>query len=64
MEFDFMKCQKCGRLCTKLEIDRGLGKGEICPCGSLKYAPVNLIWWQWMLPRVWWFACLRMRGVA
>lgn len=64
MTYDFMKCQKCGRLITKPEIDEKLASGNICPCGSLKYSPVNILWWQWVFPRVWKFAYLRARGVA
>src|SRR3990167_390531 len=57
--YDFMKCQKCGRLCTKPEMERGLGRhgtGSVCPCGSMKYAPVNPPAWAFLLPRVLAFA--------
>jgi hypothetical protein len=62
-----MRCGKCGRLITKLEMQRALqpkGHGEACPCGSRKYLPVNLSWHHWLLPRVLRFAYLRLRGRA
>jgi hypothetical protein len=66
-EFDFMRCQKCGRIATKLEIARALGThgtGQPCPCGAMKLQPTNLPWWGWLLPRVWVFAVARLRGLA
>lgn len=65
--FDFWKCEKCGRLCTALEMAKALGispTASCCPCGSLKYSPMNLPTWGWCLPRVWRFAIQRLRGLA
>lgn len=65
--YDFMKCAKCGRLCTKPEIVVALGvggTGQACPCGSMRYQPTNLPWWGWLLPRVWQFAYWRLRGLV
>jgi len=63
--YDFLACDRCGRLCTKLEAVAGLGiggSGHICPCGALRYRPANLPWYKWALPRVWVFALMRLRG--
>lgn len=65
--YDFMRCGKCGRLITHLEMVRAIGPkgtGKACPCGALKYAPSNLVWYDWLKPRVLYFACQRLRGVA
>lgn len=65
--FDFWKCQKCGRICTKLEMLAATGlepDDTCCPCGSLKYSPMNLPWWGWVLPRVWRLAGYRVLGWA
>lgn len=54
-EYDFMQCQKCGRICTHTEVVAALGQdgaGEICPCGSLKYSPHQLDWHEYELPQV------------
>jgi hypothetical protein len=64
-EFDFMQCEKCGRVATKPEIVLALGPdgtGQPCPCGGMKLRPVNLPWWGWLLPRVWVFAWQRVRS--
>ena len=64
--WDFMRCQSCHRLCTKLELERALGRnvtGLACPCGGIKYMPVNLPWWGWILPRVWVFALARREAM-
>lgn len=45
--YDFLRCLKCNRLCTRLEESRGLGVGKtgrICPCGGLKYSPTDATW--------------------
>jgi len=72
-DYDFYRCYGCRRLITKLDeqaAQRGeLGlRGEmlaiICPCGSTKYSPANMLWYHWLLPRVWKFAFLRARGLA
>jgi len=65
--WDFMRCAKCGRLHTQLEMRERLGpqptvKG--CACGSAKFSPANLTWTDWRLPRVWVFALARLRGTA
>jgi hypothetical protein len=68
-DYDFYKCKKCGRLITRIEemlafVPGTKHYGHICPCGSQKYSPTNLPWWGWLLPRVWKFAWLRIRGIA
>jgi hypothetical protein len=66
-EYDFMRCGKCGRLMTKPEMQKALGlgsDGRACPCGSLKYLPVNVRWFDWMRPRVLSFAYHRLRGTV
>lgn len=65
--FDFYRCVRCGRLITLLEeiaAHAGARQGAICPCGSRKYSPANLRWWQWGLPRAWRMAVARLRGVV
>lgn len=63
--FDFMRCGKCGRLCTKPELERMLDRGTgACPCGALKYYPVNFKRHYLKYPRVWWFAILRLLRLA
>lgn len=64
---DFWRCYDCGRLCTGLEMKIALapgGNGAVCPCGSQRYRPANLPWYGWLLPRVWIFAVMRLRGQA
>lgn len=54
-DFDFMKCQKCGRICTNTEVVAAIGPGghgKICPCGSLKYSPYQIAWRDYGLPQV------------
>lgn len=63
-DYDFYKCDKCGRLITLVEEKRACSTGKICPCGSPRYRPANMSWWHWFLPRVWIFALLRIRGVV
>ena len=63
--FDFYACYKCGRLLTAIELVRALHRnGQPCPCGCQKIMPADLRWWQWMYPRVLYFAFLRIRGIA
>lgn len=65
--FDFYKCLKCGRVCTQPEMMVALGpggSGKVCPCGGLRYSPINLPWLAWCLPRVLSFAWKRIRGQA
>lgn len=67
MDPDFWRCLKCGRMCTGLEMNRALGiegTGTACTCGAIRYSPVNFRWYWWLLPRVWKFAYLRVRGAA
>ena len=68
-DFDFYKCQKCGRLITRIEELAAFtpgtkSYGQICPCGNKKYHPVNMRWFHWFLPRVLRFAYFRARGMA
>ncbi len=68
-EYDFYRCCKCHRLLTAPEVDGRMkngdaGKTGVCPCGGLKISPANLPTYGWLLPSVWWFAYLRLRGVA
>lgn len=66
-DYDFMRCQKCGALVTKIQMETAIGAGgtgQACACGSLKYQPTNLPWWGWLLPRVLAFAWKRLRGQA
>jgi hypothetical protein len=68
-DFDFYRCYKCGRLITRIEEIRGFYNAEekkcsICPCGSARYSPANLKWYNWLLPRVWVLAYYRIRGMA
>jgi hypothetical protein len=65
--FDFMRCYDCGRLITKIEIDEALGvggTGEICSCGSAKASPSNPRFYEYLYPRVVYFAYQRLRGLA
>jgi hypothetical protein len=67
--FDFYRCNRCGRLITKLEEIAAFTpghpmEGRICPCGSTHYRPANMAWWDWIWPRVWRFAWFRWRGLA
>ncbi len=62
--YDFYKCAKCGRLITHPESLDNTAKGSVCPCGGLKFSPINIRWFQYFLPRVIWFSLLRWRGWA
>lgn len=65
--YDFMRCSKCGRLITQIEMNRalrGIKDGRACPCGSLKYAPCDMPWYAWCYPRVWTFAWTRVRQIG
>lgn len=65
--YDFYKCHHCGRLCTLLQMIKALGpngSGKCCPCGGLKYSPINLCRSDWKLPRVWLFAIYRLLRLA
>lgn len=53
--FAFMRCGKCGRICTKPEMERALGfdaAQKACPCGSLKYTATDITWRDYELPQV------------
>lgn len=68
-DYDFYRCHKCNRLITRIEEIRAFTSGtdnygHICPCGSEKYLPTNLKWYEWLIPRVLQFAYFRIRGIA
>lgn len=66
-QFDFYRCigtSGCGRIVTGPEMVAGLSSGCPCPCGGLKFSPINLPWYGWFIPRVWRFAIQRLRGLA
>lgn len=67
-EFDFYRCITshggCGRIITRDEMAAGFESGQPCPCGHLKFSPINLPWYGWLFPRVWKFAYFRLRGLA
>lgn len=65
LKYDFYQCQRCYRICTSDELSRALGKhgtGSACPCGGMKYSPVNLPWYGLCWPRVWAPAWRRLVG--
>ena len=67
--FDFYKCQRCGKLITKLDEIASFTPGTkrygiVCKCGCRKYSPTNMEWYHWFLPRVWKFAAMRIMGTA
>lgn len=65
-DYDFYRCQRCYRLLTQLEIVHNLEHrhGQLCPCGAMKIAPVNLQFKDMVLPRVWRFAWVRFRDIG
>ena len=66
-EFDFYRCvgeSGCRRIITAPEMAEGMRTGAPCPCGGLRFAPSNLPWYGWFLPRVWKFGYLRLRREA
>lgn len=68
-DYDFYRCFICRRLITRLEEIMSYSKkskkpGTICPCGSPKYSPTNLMWYEWFYPRVLKFAYYRLRRAA
>jgi hypothetical protein len=68
-DFDFYRCYKCGRLITRFEemlsfTKKSKNPGAICPCGSPKYSAANPKWYEYFLPRVMYFAWLRIRRIA
>lgn len=55
VEFDFLKCVPCGRICSRTEMEAAIapgGNGQACPCGSLKYSPFQITWAHYTLPQV------------
>jgi hypothetical protein len=68
-DFDFYRCYKCGRLITRIDemvafSKKSKTKGNICHCGSPKYSPANPKWNEYFLPRVIFFALMRITGQA
>lgn len=68
-DYDFYRCYKCGRLITRYEemiafTNKSEKPGCICPCGSPKYSAANPRWYEYLLPRVLYFAYLRARRIA
>lgn len=62
--FDFYRCLKCNRMITHLEMEDRVPTGKVCPCGALKYSPINPTWKHFFLPRVWRFSLYRALGRA
>ena len=49
----FNRCRRCNRLITKLQVIKAFKTvGNLCPCGSSMFGPSNLLWQEWVLPRV------------
>jgi len=66
-EYDFYRCigrSGCGRVITGPEMKAGIRTGSVCPCGGLKFSPINIRWYHWFNSRVLKFAYLRLRGRA
>jgi hypothetical protein len=68
-DYDFYRCYKCQRLITRLEEIQSFSKkskkpGKIFKCGSPKYSPSNLRWYEWFYPRVLRFAYYRIRRMV
>jgi len=68
-DFDFYRCYKCGRLITRYEEMKAFSvkakkPGSICVCGSPKYSAANPRWYEFLLPRVIYFSCLRILRIA
>lgn len=61
-DFDFHQCQRCRRIITKPEMLTIPANGSPCPCGGVRFSPINLPWWGWLIPRVLAFAWQRIRG--
>jgi DNA-directed RNA polymerase subunit RPC12/RpoP len=62
MDYFFYRCHRCARLITILEEKAEIRKGLMCPCGSLNYKPTNLLWYDWLKPKVWRVTIVRMLG--
>lgn len=67
--YDFYRCYACHRLITSPEMDEGLHPApgqspRVCPCGSMRFSPSDLQWYDWLKPRVLYFAYLRVIGEA
>jgi hypothetical protein len=58
-EYEFYKCLRCLRICSQTEMLAAIGQdgaGSACPCGGLKYSPVQVTWRDFYLPQVITFA--------
>ncbi len=55
---------KCNGLITHMQMEDLVPTGKVCPCGGLKYAPVDAKWYQFFIPRVLQFAFYRIMGYA
>jgi hypothetical protein len=64
-EFDFYRCEKCHRICTKLEWDAAMGvqgTGRACPCGGVKFSPTDVTWREYAQPQIIRYARLSLSG--
>lgn len=70
--YDFYRCVACHRVITRLEEieftdPESKRYGKPCKCGSLRFSPID---WTYLslrekaLPRVLWFALVRLAGIA
>lgn len=54
-EYEFYKCLRCLRICSQTEMLAAVGaegSGHACPCGGLKYSPVQVTWRDYAQPQV------------
>lgn len=51
--FFFYRCYLCHGLITIYEEYESAFTGQVCPCGSRRYSPSNLVWYDYLKPRVW-----------
>ena len=54
-EYEFYRCLRCLRICSQTEMLAAIGQdgsGSACPCGGLKYSPVQVTWRDYHLPQV------------
>lgn len=60
----FNRCRRCLGLLTKLDIKKTLETGgELCACGSTMFSPSNVLWKDWLQPRVWKMAVYQILGL-